>query len=115
MLSLALIPTVHNNTLRTGFTFLAGFTGAAVMGSLWTFTGLVFSKYKGLALGIIVTFGYVTSSSAPIIIGYLGDHYSVGLGILSVCVPAGFLACVAFASTGFVKLSTAGEEDMKGK
>ncbi len=115
VLSLALILTVRNNTLRTGFTFLAGFTGAAVMGSLWTFTGLVFSKYKGLALGIIVTFGYVTSSSAPIIIGYLGDHYSVGLGILSVCVPAGFLACAAFASTGFVKLSTAGEEDMKGK
>jgi MFS family permease len=115
VLSLALILTVRNNIFRTGFTFLAGFTGAAVMGSLWTFTGLVFSKYKGLALGIIVTFGYVTSSSAPIAIGYLGDHYSVGFGILSVCVPAGLLACVAFASTGFVKLSTVFKENGKNK
>jgi MFS family permease len=113
VLSLALILSVHNNILRTGFTFLAGFTGAAVMGSLWTFTGLVFSNYKGLALGIIVTFGYVTASLSPITIGYLGDNYSVGLGILSVCVPAAFLACAAFASTGFVKLSTAQKEDKK--
>jgi len=108
VLSLVFILLLRNNILRTGFTFLAGFTGAAVMGSLWTFTGLVFSKYKGLALGVIVTFGYVTSSSAPIAIGYLGDHYTVGFGILTVCVPAGFLACVAFASTGFVKLSITG-------
>ena len=107
-MSLAFILLLQNNTLRTGFTFLAGFTGAAVMGSLWTFTGLVCSKYKGLALGIIVTFGCITSSSAPIAIGYLGDYYSVGFGILSVCVPAGFLACIAFASTGFVKLSITG-------
>jgi MFS family permease len=106
---------VRNNIFRTGFTFLAGFTGAAVMGSLWTFTGLVFSKYKGLALGIIVTFGYVTSSSAPIAIGYLGDYYSVSFGILSVCVPAGLLACAAFASTGFVKLSTVAKENEKSK
>ena len=115
VMSLALILSLHNNILRTGFTFLAGFTGAAVMGSLWTFTGLIFSKYKGLALGIIVTFGYVTSSSAPIAIGYLGDHYSVGFGILSVCVPAAFLACAAFASTGFVKLSTIKKKDEKYK
>jgi hypothetical protein len=56
-MSLAFILLLQNNTLRTGFTFLAGFTGAAVICSLWTFTGLVCSKYKGLALGIIVTFG----------------------------------------------------------
>ena len=104
VLSLALIISMNNNLLRAGLTFLAGFTGAAVMGSLWTFTGLAFSNYKGLALGIIVTFGYVLSSSAPIAIGYLGDHYSVSLGILWVCVPAAFLACVAFAATIFVKL-----------
>jgi MFS family permease len=115
VLSLALILVVRNNILRTGFTFLAGFTGAAVMGSLWTFTGLVFSKYKGLALGVIVTLGYVASSSAPIAIGYLGDHYSVGFGILSVCVPAAFLACAAFASTGLVKLSMGGGKDEKNK
>jgi MFS family permease len=107
VLSLALILSMNNNLLRAGLTFLAGFTGAAVMGSLWTFTGLAFSNYKGLALGIIVTFGYVLSSSAPIAIGYLGDHYSVSLGILWVCVPSAFLACVAFAATIFVKLPAA--------
>jgi AAHS family cis,cis-muconate transporter-like MFS transporter len=114
-LSLALILSVRSNILRTGFTFLAGFTGGAVMGSVWTFTGLVFSKYKGLALGIIVTFGYVMSSLSPITIGYLGDHYSVGFGILSVSVPAALVACAAFASTGFVKLSTVEQEDEKSK
>jgi len=103
-LSTALILSVHNNTLRTAFTFTAGFTGAAVMGTLWTFTGLIFSEYKGLVLGIILTFGYVTSSLAPITIGYLGDHYSVHFGLASVCVPASFLACVALASTYLVKL-----------
>ena len=87
MLSLGLILSGHNNVLRTTFTFIAGFTGAAVMGSVWTFTGLIFSDYKGLALGVIITFGYVTSSFAPIMIGYLGDHYSVGFGLLCVCVP----------------------------
>ncbi len=104
MLSLGLILSGHNNVLRTTFTFIAGFTGAAVMGSVWTFTGLIFSDYKGLALGVIITFGYVTSSFAPIMIGYLGDHYSVGFGLLCVCVPAAFLACASLASTYFVKL-----------
>ncbi len=110
-ISLTIILLIHNNTLMTGFTFLAGFTGAAVMGSLWTFTGLVFSRYKGLALGIIVTFGYVASSSAPIAIGYLGGNYSIGTGILSVCVPSAFLACTAFAATFFVKSLTTERTD----
>ena len=37
--------------LRTFFTFAAGFIGAAATGGLWTFTGLVFASFKGLALG----------------------------------------------------------------
>jgi hypothetical protein len=75
------------------------------MGSLWTFTGLVYASYKGLSLGIITTFGYVTASIAPIAIGYIGDHYSVALGIWSICIPCAFLSGLIFASTRLLRKS----------
>jgi hypothetical protein len=76
-----------------------GFSGAAVMGTLWTFTGLAFPSFKGLALGIITTLGYAIASAAPITIGYIGDHYSVLTGLLSIPVPCAFLAILSFLAT----------------
>ena len=67
---------VAHTPLRALFLFMAGLIGAAGSGSVWTFTGLVFSSFRGLALGMIVTFGYCVSSLSPIAIGYIGDHYS---------------------------------------
>jgi MFS family permease len=98
-LSFILILLVDNSFLRAFFTFQAGFIGAAVMGTVWTFTGLFFPKYKGLALGIITTFAYATASAAPISIGYLGDHYSVATGLLFIPVPCVFLAALSFMAT----------------
>jgi hypothetical protein len=46
----------------TSFPVVAGFIGAAATGGLWTFTGLVFASFKGLALGVIVTFAYYAST-----------------------------------------------------
>ncbi len=103
--SLVLVLSVESELQRGFFTLQAGFIGAGVMGVLWTFTGLVFPSFKGLALGIITTLGYALGSLAPILIGYLGDHYSVGMGLWSVCVPAAFLAAFTFLITFLVRPS----------
>jgi MFS family permease len=86
--------------------FLTGFAGAAVMGSLWTFTGLVFSTFKGLALGIITTFGYALASLAPVLIGYLGDRHSVNIGLTYICIPAAFAASLSFFATYIIRPSS---------
>jgi len=104
--TLMLILWVDNPFLRGYFTFQVGFIGAAVMGALWTFTGLVFPNFKGLALGIITTFAYATASFAPISIGYIGDHYSVAAGLWAVSVPCSFLAALAFLSTFLLRPTT---------
>ena len=104
--TLILILWVSNPVLRGYFTFQVGFIGAAVMGALWTFTGLVFPNFKGLALGVITTFAYATASIAPISIGYIGDHYSVAAGLLSVSVPCAFLAAFAFLATFLLRPTT---------
>jgi MFS family permease len=88
------------------FTLLAGFIGSGVMGSLWTSTGLIFAEFKGLALGIITTIGYILASFAPILIGYVADHHSVGLALWTVCVPTAFLAALTFLASKFAKPSS---------
>jgi MFS family permease len=103
--TLVLILYVGNSALRGYFTFQVGFIGAAVMGALWTFTGLVFPDFKGLALGVITTLAYATASFAPISIGYLGDRYSVAAGLWSVSVPCSFLAALAFLATFLLRPS----------
>ncbi|MCX5806573.1 MAG: MFS transporter [Proteobacteria bacterium] len=97
--SLVLLLWVSSPFLRAIFTFQMGFIGGAVMGALWTFTGLVFPSFKGLALGVISTFAYAMASAAPISIGYIGDHYSVLAGLLSIPLPCAFLAALAFLAT----------------
>ena len=101
--ALMLILSAHNPYFCGLFTFLGGFISASVMGSLWTFTGLVFPSSKGLALGIITTFAYATASLGPISIGYIGDHYSLGTALWAVCVPCAFLAACMFLATVFLK------------
>jgi MFS family permease len=98
-ISLILILWVNSPLLKSIFTFLMGFTGGAVMGALWTFTGLVFPSFKGLALGIITTFAYATGSVSPILIGYIGDHSSVFEGLLSIPLPCAFLAVLSLMAT----------------
>ncbi|MBN1847664.1 MAG: MFS transporter [Deltaproteobacteria bacterium] len=102
-LSLILILSVSSMGWRGYFTFQAGFIGAAVMGALWTFTGLVFPSFKGLALGIMATVGYASASIAPIVIGYLGDHHSVEMGLWLVCVPGSMLTGLVILATFIVK------------
>jgi MFS family permease len=102
-ISLMLILSVGGPLLRTVFTFQAGFVGAAVMGALLTFTGLVFPTFKGLALGLIVTFAYSTASLAPVAIGYVSDHHPVSTGLWSICIPSAFVACIPFLATYLVK------------
>lgn len=85
--------------LRAFFTFAAGFIGAAASAGVWTFTGLVFTSYKGLALGIVVTFAYCVSSLSPIAIGYIGDHYSIVAALWTVTVPCAFAAGAALIPT----------------
>jgi hypothetical protein len=87
------------------FTFVAGFIGAAATGGLWTFTGLVLASFKGLALGVIVTFAYCASSLAPIAIGYIGDRYSIATALWTVTVPAAFAAGAAVMPTFFLRRS----------
>lgn len=89
--------------MRGFLTFFLGFIGSAVMGTLWTFTGLTFSRARGLALGILTTFSYAVASLSPITIGYIGDHSLVSTGLMTICVPAVFLACATFAATNFIK------------
>jgi MFS transporter, ACS family, D-galactonate transporter len=100
-----LVLEVRHPTLQGSFTLLAGFVGSGVMGSLWTSTGLIFAEFKGLALGIITTIGYVLASLAPILIGYVADHHSVGLALWTVCVPAAFLAAITFLASNLGKPS----------
>ena len=100
-----LILEVKHPTAQGLFTLLAGFIGSGVMGSLWTSTGLIFAEFKGLALGIITTIGYVLASLAPILIGYVADHHSVGLALWTVCVPTAFLAALTFLVSKFAKPS----------
>jgi len=103
--TLMLVLSVDSTPLRAFFTFQAGFIGAAVMGVLWTFTGLLFTSSKGLALGIITTIGYVVASLSPILIGYMGDHYSVARGLWSVSVPASFMAGLILLATFLIRPS----------
>ena len=103
-LSLVMILSVSGMGMRGYFTFQAGFIGAAVMGALWTFTGLVFPSFKGLALGIMSTVGYASASMGPILIGYLGDHHSIERGLWVICVPASILAGLAILATFMVKV-----------
>jgi len=81
------------------FTFLAGFIGAAAMGALWTFTGLVFAPFKGLALGVIITIGYVMGAFSVVLIGRLGDQSTVAMGLRYISVPAAFLAGLTVLAT----------------
>ena len=85
--------------LRALFTGAAGFVAAAATGGLWTFTGLAFASFKGLALGVIVTFAYCASSLSPIAIGWIGDHYSIATALWAVTVPCAFIAGCAFLPT----------------
>jgi predicted MFS family arabinose efflux permease len=100
--ALVLILSAKEPLLRSMLTFGGGLVGSAVITTLLTFTGLAFSRFKGLAMGLIVTFGYATGSLAPITIGYIGDHYSVGMALWAVCVPAAFAAGVPFLATYLV-------------
>lgn len=95
-----------NPLLRGFLTFGGGLVGSAVIATLLTFTGLAFSRYKGLALGLTVTFGYATASLAPITIGYIGDRFSVGTGLWAVCVPAAFAATIPILATYLVSPKT---------
>ncbi len=102
-LSLILLIRVENYALRGFLTLFTGFVGSAVMGALWTFTGLTFARARGLALGIMTTFSYAVSSLSPIMIGYIGDRYRVSTGLLAICVPCVFLACAMFTATNLIK------------
>jgi MFS family permease len=97
-----LILNARDPHLRGLLTFAGGLVGSAVIATLLTFTGLTDPTYKGLALGITVTFGYATASLAPIAIGYIGDHFSVAAGLWAVCVPAAFVAAIPFMATRLV-------------
>ncbi len=101
---LMLVLKVENPYTRGFLTFFMGFIGSAVMGTLWTFTGLTFARARGLALGVLTTFSYAVASLSPITIGYIGDHYRVSTGLMAICVPAVFLACATFAATNLVKI-----------
>jgi MFS family permease len=102
-ISLILVLSAATPYSRVLFTLQAGFFGAAVMGALLTYTGLTFPSFKGLALGIIVTFGYSTASLAPIAIGYIGDRYSVATALWWVCVPTAFLAGAPFLASYLIQ------------
>lgn len=96
---------VKHPTSQSLFTLLAGFIGSGVMGALWTSTGLIFTDFKGLALGLITTMGYALATFAPVFIGYIADHHSVGLGLWTVCVPAAFLAAMTFLVANLIRSS----------
>jgi MFS family permease len=102
-ISLILVLSAATPSSRVLFTLQAGFFGAAVMGALLTYTGLIFPSFKGLALGIIVTIGYSSASLAPIAIGYIGDLYSVSTALWLVCVPTAFLAGAPFFASYLIR------------
>lgn len=103
--SLLLVLGVDNPRLRALFTFQAGFIGAALMGTIWTFTGLLFPSFKGLALGIVTTLGAVVGSPTLALMGAIGDHYSVGTALRSVSVPCAFMAGLCLLATFLVRPS----------
>ena len=90
---------VTSTPLRILFTLLAGFIGTAATGGLWTFTGIVFASFKGLALGLIVTLAYCVSSLSPMAIGYIGKHYSISTALWTVTIPCAFAAAASFMPT----------------
>ncbi|HMK64244.1 MAG TPA: MFS transporter [Thermodesulfobacteriota bacterium] len=93
---------IRQPTLQGLAILLGGFIGSGVMGALWTSTGLIFADSKGLALGLITTAGYALATLAPVLIGYIADQRSVGLGLWLVCIPAAFLAALAFLIIRFI-------------
>jgi hypothetical protein len=101
MLTLIVAPT----PLRALFIFTAKLIGASGSANVWTFTGLVFASFRGLALGIIITFGQCVSSLSPIAIGYIGDHHSIATALWTVTVPCAFAAGVALIPTYVLKQS----------
>lgn len=103
--SLLLILQPQSTPHRAFFTFQAGFIGAAVMGALWTFTGLVYPRSKGLALGLITAMGYACGSLAPVLIGFFADRASVSVGLGLVCAPAAILAAILLLVTFSAKSS----------
>jgi len=104
-ISLFLILNVNTSLFRGLFTFQAGFIGAALMGSVWTFTGLLFPSAKGLALGMITTLAYVVASGSPALIGYVADQHSVRAGLNVVSVPAAFTGGLFFLTTFLIRRS----------
>jgi len=102
-ISLILVLTAADATLRALFTFQAGLFGSAVMGALLTFTGLAFPSFTGLALGLTVTFAYSVASLAPIMIGYIGDQYTVAAALWSICLPCAFASSIPFLLTFLIR------------
>ncbi len=94
-----------NTPQRVLFTLIAGFAGTAATGGLWTFTGLTFASFKGLALGIIVTLAYCAASLSPIAIGYIGGHHSIATALWTVSVPCAFGAAAFVLPTFLLRRS----------
>jgi len=88
-----------NTPLRVLFTFVAGFVGTAATSGVWTFTGLAFAPFKGLALGIVVTLAYCAASLSPITMGYIGGHYSIATALWTITVPCAFAAAACAMPT----------------
>jgi MFS transporter, ACS family, hexuronate transporter len=76
--------------------FTAGFVGGAVMGSLWTFTAIVYGKRKGMALGLISNLGSVGSVVGPVLGGYLADRYSLKTSLTMMGVFPAFVCGALF-------------------
>ncbi len=94
---------VTGTPLKGLFTFMAGFVSTAATGGLWTFTGLVFAPFKGLALGSIVTLAYCLSSFSQIAIGYVGGHYSIATALWTISVPCTFASAACVLPTFLLK------------
>jgi MFS family permease len=99
------ILSASNTPQRILFTLIAGFAGTAATGGLWTFTGLAFAPFKGLALGIIVTLAYCTASLSLVAMGYIGDHYSIATALWTVSVPCAFGAAAFVLPTFLLRRS----------
>ncbi len=92
-----------NTPLRFLFTLVAGFVGTAATAGVWTFTGLTFASFKGLALGVVVTLAYCAASLSPIAMGYIGGHYSIATALWTVTVPCAFAAGACVMPTFLLK------------
>ena len=97
--------TAGSTMQRLVYMLVAGFVSTASTGGLWTFTGLVFTRFKGLALGVIVTMAYCTASLSPVTIGYITDHYSVSTALWTVSVPCAFAAALFVLPTFLLRKS----------